>query len=87
MITTKQGKLNLKEYLVSVSVDNPNIWVLFKDRGKVYYIERIKEFLGDEIKTLGVHREVLNRFTFAYNVMYRIKLDKFVKFFTTAKIE
>lgn len=87
MLTTKQGKLSLTEYLISVSVDNPNLWVFFEGKGKVKYIEKIKEFLGDEIEALGVHREVLNRFAFAYNIMYTVKYSKFQKFFTVAKIE
>jgi hypothetical protein len=81
MITSVNGKLDFGEYLDEVCVDNPNL--ILSDKTKL--ITKISDFLNPDLQKFGKNLIVLNRFRLLYNIMYKFKLKKYKKFFSTQR--
>lgn len=85
MITTTNGILSLDKYFNYISVDNPYFWLPFNN-SKIEYLEKIKEFLGQEINDQGIEKKIVNRFKVSYLRMRIQEPQKFQRFFTTVKL-
>lgn len=82
IFTTLGGKLDFGDWLKEVSIDDPQLIVLFDEKNR-HLIELLCERFEPFVEKNGVSLKINKRFRFAYNNMFRFKNNLFTNLFST----